>query len=133
MARITFTHMWNLVINNYLTYFGKYRSVFTPELMIAIFWKEHLFDNTAQFNGGPAVGFGQVEKQEIPKVNAWFGTTFNADGSDVLHNEAQGVQLAGLMLAMLYEKQIKKGNLDNPRDVRLAELRWISQQSECPA
>jgi hypothetical protein len=132
MARITFAHMWKLVINNYSTYFGKYQTIFTPEIMIAILWEESLFDNTVQQGGGPAVGFGQVEKQEIPKVNAWFGTTFADDGSDVLHHEAQGVQLAGLMLAMLYEVQIKKGNLTNPRDVALLNYAGYPSNQNIP-
>jgi hypothetical protein len=132
MARITFAHMWKLVINNYSTYFGKYRSIFNPEIMIAIFWEESLFENAPQRGGGPAVGFGQVEKQEISKINAWFGTTFNNNGSDVLHNEAQGVQLSGLMLAMLYEVQVKKGNLKNPRDVALLNYAGYPSNQNIP-
>jgi hypothetical protein len=132
MARITFAHMWKLVTKNYLTYFGKYQTIFTPELMIAIFWEENLFDNTTQHGGGPAVGFGQVEKPEIPKVNAWFGTTFDKDGSDVLHNEAQGVQLAGLTLARLYEIQVKQGNLNNPRDVALVNYAGYPSNQNVP-
>jgi hypothetical protein len=37
----------------------------------------------------------------------------------VLHSEAQGIQLSGLMLAMLYEVKVKQGNLKNPTDVAL--------------
>ena len=132
MARIAFTQMWNLIQNNYSTYFGKYRTVFTPELMAAIFWEETLFDNTSQTGGGPAVGFGQVEKPEIPKINAWFGTTFNRDGSDVLQNEAQGVQLAGLALARLYEVQLKNGNNANPKEAALLNYAGYPSNQHIP-
>jgi hypothetical protein len=119
MARITFTRMWYLIQQNYSTYFGRYKSVFTPELMAAIFFEETKFANITQQKGGPAVGFGQVERTTIPSVNDWFGTTFDNNGSDVLHNDAQSVQLSGLTLAMLYEKQLQAKNTLTPRDAAL--------------
>jgi len=108
MARISFARMWQLIDNNYSTYFGKYRTVFTRELMAAIFWEETLFENTKQLKGGPAVGFGQVEKPQIKNINRRFATTFDENGTDVLHSEAQSVQLAGLALAAVYEDQLDK-------------------------
>jgi hypothetical protein len=132
MARITFSRMWQLIQNNYSTYVGKYRNILTPELITAIFWEETLFDNTHQYGGGPAVGFGQVEKPNIPKINDYFGTTFNKDGSDVLINEAQGVQLAGLELARLFEVQQKKGNTWNPREAALKNYAGYPANQEIP-
>lgn len=42
---------------------------FTVELMLAIFWEESpFFKNRRQFDGGRGVGFGQVERQELPKL-----------------------------------------------------------------
>ena len=39
--------------------------VFTPHLMMAIFWEESLFTNRRQIGGGRGVGFGQVEHQNF--------------------------------------------------------------------
>jgi len=127
MARISFVHMWQLIHQNYGTYFGKYKSVFTPELMTAIFWEETLFENRTQFKGGPAVGFGQVERPEIKKINHRFNTTFNEDGSDALTSEPQSVQLAGLALAAMYEAQlelVKKGKQIMPAARHAALLNY---------
>src|SRR5262249_5367134 len=127
MARISFIHMWELIHQNYGTYFGKYKSIFTPEVMTAIFWEETLFENRTQLQGGPAVGFGQVEKPEIKKINARFGTTFNEDGSDVLVSEPMSVQLAGLVLAGLYDVQldlVKRGKQIVPAARRAALLNY---------
>lgn len=41
---------------------------FTPQLLMAIFWEESLFTNIAQTGGGTAIGFGQVEPAEMPKI-----------------------------------------------------------------
>lgn len=40
---------------------------FTPQLLMAIFWEESLFTNTSQVHG-TAIGFGQVEPAEMPKI-----------------------------------------------------------------
>lgn len=40
-------------------------NVFTPHLLMAIFWEESLFTNRAQIGGGRGVGFGQVERQNF--------------------------------------------------------------------
>jgi hypothetical protein len=108
MARIAFTRMWQLIHDNYGTFFGKYRNIFPGEILAAIFWEETLFENRTQLKGGPAVGFGQVERPNIREINRRFGTTFDLSGSDVLSNEAQSVQIAGLLLAWLYEDQLSK-------------------------
>lgn len=46
---------------------------FTPQVLMAIFWEETLFNNSRQVVSGGGfgrgVGFGQVEKQELPKVS----------------------------------------------------------------
>jgi hypothetical protein len=40
---------------------------FSPQLLMAIFWEERLFTNKKQ-QGGTAIGFGQVEPAELPKL-----------------------------------------------------------------
>src|SRR5262249_59281273 len=40
---------------------------FSPQLLMAIFWEEGFFTNKRQA-GGSAIGFGQAEPAEIPKL-----------------------------------------------------------------
>jgi len=40
-------------------------SPFSLQLMLAIFWEESLFKNVRQLEGGPGIGFGQVERKSL--------------------------------------------------------------------
>jgi hypothetical protein len=130
--RLTFQQMWRLIQLNYNTYFGKYKALFSPELMAAIFFEESRFSNTTENGAGPAVGFGQVNRPEIPQVNLWFGTTFDTSGSDVLANDGQSVQLAGLTLAMLLEKQPDTLNVFSRRDNALRNYAGFPMNQDIP-
>jgi hypothetical protein len=132
-SRVTFTRMWRLIQNNYQsTMFGKYRDIFTPQLMAAIFFEESRFANITENQGGPAVGFGQVNRPEIPAINQFWGTSFDANGADVLKDDAQSVQLAGLCLAMLFEKQSAKMSDDNRRAVALKNYAGYPRNQDIP-
>lgn len=63
----SFEYIWGLVQKNNGIIAP---TAFTPELMIAIFWEESLFNNTAQVGSGTAVGYGQVEPAEFYRFNA---------------------------------------------------------------
>ncbi|TDU32776.1 hypothetical protein DFR24_2180 [Panacagrimonas perspica] len=45
-----------------------YSSIFSNELIVAICWEESRFSNIPQLNG-PAVGFGQLQKEGLNKAN----------------------------------------------------------------
>ena len=112
MARLTFERMWNLTEQTfrYSHYLGtKYRQLVGPELMIAVFWEETLFENKPGVGG--AVGFGQVQPGTIKKVNHFWekedGRPMTFVGSEVLRDDIQSIQLAGLVIAMEYEKLLK--------------------------
>jgi hypothetical protein len=130
---ITFQRMWTLIHNNNKTFFGQANynthEKFPPELLVGIFWEENQFQNIKQIcNTGPlpGFGFGQVQPDGIRLVNLKWGTTFNLDGSDVLQNEWQSVQLPGLLLAKLWEDQVNAvrmgKQLNNPDLMRKAAL-----------
>ncbi|MBL8229074.1 MAG: hypothetical protein JNL98_11375 [Bryobacterales bacterium] len=63
----SFAYIWDLVQKNNGIIAP---TPFTPELMIAIFWEESLFNNIAQVDTGTAVGYGQVEPAEFYRFNA---------------------------------------------------------------
>jgi hypothetical protein len=74
MARLSYDAMRNLILDN-ISWLREV-TVFTPELLTAIFWEETGFQNIPQTGGGPAVGFGQVERATIKGVNRFFSTNF---------------------------------------------------------
>ncbi len=76
-------------------------SVFTDELITAIFWEESLFNNTAQ-SGGTAVGLGQVEPRELPKLRTY---GVYVDRQSVLSDPAQAVVATSYMLYHAYASQ----------------------------
>jgi hypothetical protein len=57
---LSFMDMLLLTLKNH-----RQPSLFTPQIMTAIFWEESLFTNVAQIGGGRGVGFGQVERQNF--------------------------------------------------------------------
>lgn len=72
MARVfqpgcSFAYIWDLVQKNNGIIAP---TPFTPELIVAIFWEESLFNNIAQVDSGTAVGYGQVEPAEFYRFNA---------------------------------------------------------------
>src|SRR5262249_9665200 len=102
---------------------------FPPELLVGIFWEESLFRNIREIGKKgplPGFGFGQVQPDAIRLVNLKWGTTFNTDGSDVLQDEAQSVQLPGLLLAKLWEDQVNAVRIgkqsNDPKWMRKAAL-----------
>jgi hypothetical protein len=130
---ITFQRMWTLIHNNNKTFFGQANyhtpEKFPPELLVGIFWEETLFQNIRQVgNKGPlpGFGFGQVQPDAIRLVNLKWSTTFNVNGSDILQNEEQSVQVAGLLLAKLWEDQVNGVRLgkqiNSPEQMRKAAL-----------
>jgi hypothetical protein len=131
---VTFTTMWSLIHENHKSFFGQagYNAFFPPELQIAIFWEENKFQNTLQLDNagrevGPAIGFGQVQPDAIWQVNHKWQTTFNADGSDVLQDDLQSVQLSSLLLAKLWEDQVaavQKGKQANDPAMMRAAALW---------
>jgi Putative peptidoglycan binding domain len=56
----SFGEMFLLTLKNH-----RQPNPFTHQLMLGIFWEETLFTNRAQIGGGPGVGFGQVEHQNL--------------------------------------------------------------------
>jgi len=60
----SFIEMLLLILKNH-----RVPSAFTPQILMAIFWEESQFRNVKQISGGPGVGFGQVEKQNLFHLN----------------------------------------------------------------
>jgi hypothetical protein len=46
------------------------KNPFPVQMMLAIFWEESLFVNKSQTGGGPAIGFGQVERPQLFNVSS---------------------------------------------------------------
>jgi hypothetical protein len=115
----SFLRMWTLIQNNYTTYFGRYKTAFPPEVLLAIFWEETLFNNIRQPNGEPGrdgIGFGQVQEDTIKKVNSYW-VDKKADSApmtfvpnEILRDDQQSVQISGLALAMIWERSLEAGN-----------------------
>jgi hypothetical protein len=137
MARLSFARMWTLIQNNYSTYFGKYRTLFPPELLAAIFYEETKFQNIPGV--GNAVGFGQVQPRTIEMVNHFWekqdGGPMTFQRSEILTDDQQSVQVAGLALAMGYEDRVERRriNLAGDNGVAAALDQYAGGHSEAPA
>jgi len=77
-------------------------SIFTDELLTAIFWEEHLFNNTKQDGKGTAVGLGQVEPRELPNLRKY---GIYVDAHSILSDPAQAVIASSYMLYHCYQSQ----------------------------
>ncbi len=84
---------------------------FTPQLLMAIFWEESLFNNMRQVgrNGGfgPAIGFGQVERQELDKLGTQKAQEKGyyvpgVNRTTTIVSDDISVQIASCMLLHLY-------------------------------
>lgn len=95
-SSLSFMDMWNLIVDRNYSY------EFTSELLIGIFWEETMFQNRRQMGGGPAVGFGQVEKQIITAVNQHFGYAYSPE--IILMSDGLSVEITIDVLTMLRQK-----------------------------
>lgn len=59
----SFTDMLQLILDN----MRRPNNPFSPQLLMAIFWEESFFNNRKQERGS-AIGFGQAEPAELPKL-----------------------------------------------------------------
>jgi hypothetical protein len=128
MAGLSYDSMRNLILDNMP--FLRDVTTFTPELLTAIFWEESGFQNIPQIGGGPAVGFGQVERPTIKMVNADFNTNFTPE--KILADDGLSVQIASYTLSLLLKNtHNKRAALDgyagasaNPRNAPIPG-RWL--------
>src|SRR5713226_9365067 len=60
----SFMEMLELILGNQ----RRPNDPFSPQLLMAIFWEERFFTNRKQLQKGTAIGFGQVEPAELPKL-----------------------------------------------------------------
>jgi hypothetical protein len=97
MARLSYDAMRNLILDNIDSIPNP--TIFTPELLTAIFWEETGFQNIPQFGGGPAVGFGQVERATIKAVNFFFKTNYTPEL--ILADDNASVRITSLTLSQL--------------------------------
>jgi hypothetical protein len=104
MARLSYNAMRNLIIDNLPRL--RDSGVFTPELLTAIFWEETGFQNVKQAGGGPAVGFGQVERGTIKAVNGFFKVHFTPE--QILANDSDSVLITSMTLSMLMNRTHSK-------------------------
>jgi len=75
--------------------------VFTDELVIAICWEESQFNNIQQVKGS-AVGLGQVEPKELPKLRQ-YGVYLDAKA--ILNDPANAIEAVSYMLMHGYVTQ----------------------------
>lgn len=99
---ISFMEMLLLTLKNH-----RQPSAFTPQIMMAIFCEETFFTNRRQEGGGPGVGFGQVEHQELPKLTTpearQLGYAVPGVGSQTVQlDDDRAVQVASCFLLHLF-------------------------------
>ena len=82
--------------------------IFPPELILAICWEESRWQNIPQFGGGPAVGYGQLEKGGRYKANQFECGNYSVfsegrfTGAAILGSAEISIQAVGYCLAGLY-------------------------------
>lgn len=104
--------------------------VFTPALILAIFWEETMFQNIKQWQGGLAVGFGQIEKSSIKLANQFVSGNSNSPFSTqlILSDENVSVQASVALLDRYFSiLKSKKAALMGYSGQRLAIVnKWLS-------
>jgi hypothetical protein len=63
----SFIQMYKLICEHRV---NRLKEIFTDELLLAICWEETFFNNVYQRGGGTAIGFGQTEPGEFPKLKS---------------------------------------------------------------
>ncbi len=127
---LSFQEMWDLIIRHYYCELPtecnpsskssncpsskELLEIFSPELLIAIFWEETGFRNIPQLLAkgcGPAVGFGQVQgatREKGNKISSIFlacdfcGTKPVWEPQEILCDDAKAVKITGMLLWRLY-------------------------------
>lgn len=141
IGRASFTEMWERILS--FDYFGlpsrcsnrpNLAHIFTPELLIGIFWEETRFQNKRQItrNGGigRAVGFGQVESQEVAKACSYCQVKPVWTPDEILASDEKGVQITGMLLRYLYSRSTDPA----PQNRKLFALRgyvgWFNKPND---
>jgi hypothetical protein len=106
---LTFAEMWDIVMRVH----GNHNPVFPPSLLIGIFWEETLFTNRRQ-QGGPAVGFGQLQIQDWGWKLKNIDLRYNSEPA-ILASPEFSVQATSAALDYLYF--LEKRSFDNCLDV----------------
>jgi len=108
--------------NTYTT--TKYSGVFPKELILAICWEETYFQNIRQ-EGGPAVGYGQLEKGGRRLANQYVLGQYTVDEGEfkdtfILARGDTSIRAVSYCLATLYERlgHSRKGALDGYAGVK---------------
>jgi hypothetical protein len=136
MAQLSYDAMRNLILHNRASL--QMITIFTPELLTAIFWEETQFENIKQRGGGPAVGFGQIERPTIKDVNSFFKTNFTPER--ILADDNASVQITSLRLSMLFQRLHTKmaalhgyaGSASNPTN-KVIPPRWVDCETQLGA
>ncbi len=123
VKRLSFQEMWDLIIRHYYCELPddcncapccidkkQLRDIFSPELLIAIFWEETGFRNVPQINEkscGPAVGFGQVQDthngvSSIFQACKFCGISPIWTPQEILCDDAKSVKIAGMLLWQIF-------------------------------
>lgn len=136
--RCSFSEMWKMIICYY--YQGLRRicqfwscedlfDIFTPELLIAIFWEETRFENKLQVGGGLGISFGQVQPEGIRmgcklcELSMWKRQEISPH-----INDEKGVQITGMYLFHLFCSR-KSGTKQDRKDWALkAYAGWFPGQ-----
>lgn len=105
----SFGEMFVLTLKNH-----RLPNPFTHQLMLGIFWEETLFTNRKQIGGGPGVGFGQVERQNLFFLTQPRALQFNyfvpgVSASTTQLDDDRSVQISSCMLLHLFHHPDNKG------------------------
>jgi hypothetical protein len=129
----TFRKMLSLVRE----YHTEFTEDVSPELLLAIFWEESKFSNVPQKGGGPAVGYGQVEKQTLWLINQFFSTELmipmNWNAAEVLGSDEKAVRVSPRAIHMLRWKDLKTGKRRTSPDTQDAALKRYGGVGEANA
>ena len=92
-------------------------SPFTLQLMLAIFWEESLFKNTPQLQGGPGIGFGQVERNQLfhltsknPRSQQFGYFVAGVSTTTTQVDDAKAVEISSCLLLHLFHHPTNTGS-----------------------
>lgn len=106
--------------------------VFPPELVLAICWEETHWQNIPQYGGGPAVGYGQLERGGRYKANQYECGNYNSYSEGrftrtaILSSAEISIQAVGYCLAGLYNHP----QLSHTRDGALNAYAGVQHRPE---
>ncbi len=135
MRQVPFSEMWQLIVKNH----REYVAVFTPELLVGLFWEETAFRNMRGIISHYMVGFGQVSTSNFERLRRYFGGQTKYTPEMILADDNLSVEITSKALRAIFEtngasRKVRSLNVYARNDLSDAPLpvvrKWLAVERE---